>query len=62
MENSLSFQIHVVFFPPLVVSRDLVKPQFSIPLTRHTLVTIMSPIPSCLDLLQPGIGLVHLAC
>lgn len=28
--------------PPLVVSRDLVKPQFSIPLTRHTLVTVMS--------------------
>lgn len=62
MENSLSFQIHGFFFFSLVVSRDLVKPQFSIPLTGHTLVTILSPIPSCLDLLQPGVGLGHLAC
>lgn len=29
-----------MFFSPLVVSRDLVKPGFSIPLTRHTSTTI----------------------
>lgn len=51
-----------LFFFSSVVSRDLVKPQFSIPLTGHTLVTVISPIPSFLDFLQPGIGLGHLAC
>lgn len=60
MENSLSFQIHV--FSPLVVSRDLVKPRFSIPLTRHTSTTILSPIFSFLDFSQPGVGLGHLVC
>lgn len=61
MENSLSF-LKSCFFPPLVVSRDLVKPQFSIPSTGRTLVTIIAPILSFLDFLQPGVGLGHLAC
>lgn len=60
MENSLSFLNSC--FPPLVVSRDLVKPQFSIPSTGRTLVTIIAPILSFLDFLQPGVGLGHLAC